>query len=588
MSKTILSEAIDMNDVTSDIEEEELDHDYIVSDHSTESELTCSDDDDDNPIPTDSRTSSTPIPLTFGASSSGTVTSKTFYGKNNCYKWVSTPASRGRTLASNIIMHLPGLKGDAKKVTDQSPMTFWNLLMTQEMLGEILRRTNEKMASVQIKPGSKLSYIGKTDLIELKAVIGLLYLSAISKSNHEDFRGLYATDGTGRSIFPATMSMKRLLFILLCLRFDDGTTRCERVKTDKSAAISWLFNSFINNCQANISIGEYATVDEMLVGFRGRCGFRMFIKSKPRKYGIKIFIMTDARTHYCLNAKIYTGKDKEPNPPKALLKSTQVVLELVKPIENTNRNLTGDNWFTSIQLVEELRKKKITYVGTMNKVKKEIPPEFKPHKNREAKSVLYGYAGLNTLISYVPKVKRAVVLLSTMHHQPGHDEEVDKPEIVSFYNMTKGGVDALDQKCANYSTSRRTQRWPMAIFYAILDISGVNSHILQNSTIVPTKMDRRTFLHSLGMSLIREHMERRLTVPTLRKDLKISINQILGIGTSAQQPQVPQPQPPSLSKRKRCSICPSKNDRKTSFACIKCNQPICLACAEKICPNCCK
>lgn len=65
-----------------------------------------------------------------------------------------------------------------------------------------------------------------------------------------------------------------------------------------------------------------------------------------------------------------------------------------------------------------------------------------------------------------------------MHHSV--QTEKDKPEIIQFYNSTKAGVDAMDQKCANYCSSRRTQRWPMAIFHAILGMSSANSYILYN------------------------------------------------------------------------------------------------------------
>lgn len=48
---------------------------------------------------------------------------------------------------------------------------------------------------------------------------------------------------------------------------------------------------------------------------------------------------------------------------------------------------------------------------------------------------------------------------STMHHS-NTIGKTNKPEIIEFYNETKSGVDALDQKCV----TRRTRRWPMAIF----------------------------------------------------------------------------------------------------------------------------
>lgn len=68
-------------------------------------------------------------------------------------------------------------------------------------------------------------------------------------------------------------------------------------------------------------------------------------------------------------------------------------------------------------------------------------------------------------MSYVTKPSRAVILISSMHHQNEFDEDVQKPEIISYYNRTKEGVDALNEKCSVYCTGRRTRRWPMANFF---------------------------------------------------------------------------------------------------------------------------
>lgn len=69
-----------------------------------------------------------------------------------------------------------------------------------------------------------------------------------------------------------------------------------------------------------------------------------------------------------------------------------------------------------------------------------------------------------TLLSYVPKKCKAVILISLMQHSPADDEISEKPEIIAFYNLVIGGVDGLDQKCTNYPVSRRTQRWPVKFF----------------------------------------------------------------------------------------------------------------------------
>lgn len=55
-------------------------------------------------------------------------------------------------------------------------------------------------------------------------------------------------------------------------------------------------------------------------------------------------------------------------------------------------------------------------------------------------------------------------MLSTMHYMPDEDQSVKLPEVLGFYNKTKGGVDVFDQLCKDYSVSRRTRWWTVAVF----------------------------------------------------------------------------------------------------------------------------
>ena len=46
---------------------------------------------------------------------------------------------------------------------------------------------------------------------------------------------------------------------------------------------------------------EHVTVDEAMVPFKGCSGFKQFMKDKPVKYGIKLWLLADAVTAYCCN-----------------------------------------------------------------------------------------------------------------------------------------------------------------------------------------------------------------------------------------------------------------------------------------------
>ena len=142
----------------------------------------------------------------------------------------------------------------------------------------------------------------------------------------------------------------------------------------------------------------------------------MYIPNKPAKYGVKIFALVCAKSMYTLNLEVYTGKQPDGSPFQ-FSNTAEDVLRMVKPIEGTNRNVTGDNWFTSIPLTERLlTQKKFTYVGTIRQIKRQIPQEFRPNAQREIYSSLFGFRKDMTLVSYCPKKKNAVLVLSSMHH----------------------------------------------------------------------------------------------------------------------------------------------------------------------------
>lgn len=112
-----------------------------------------------------------------------------------------------------------------------------------------------------------------TNVQEIHALIGLLYLAGRLRASHANVKDLWATDGTGVKLFRLVMSYKRFYILLNALRFDDAATRQDSRAQDKFAPIRSVFEGFVERCQANFSVGEYVTLDEMLECFRGRCPF---------------------------------------------------------------------------------------------------------------------------------------------------------------------------------------------------------------------------------------------------------------------------------------------------------------------------
>jgi len=85
------------------------------------------------------------------------------------------------------------------------------------------------------------------------------------------------------------------------------------------------------------------------------------------------------------------------------------------------------------------------------------------------------------LLSYVPKKKTALLLISSRHHSACVDPESDKVGIIATCNSTKSDVDTLNQKWPSYSTSCWTRRWSTALFCPMLDIADVKVSITYSS-----------------------------------------------------------------------------------------------------------
>ena len=184
--------------------------------------------------------------------------------------------------------------------------------------------------------------------------------------------------------------------------------------------------------------------------------------------------MADSKTFCLVSSKIYTGAGTH---APGLPVPTQTLLDLVPSVSGTSRNITTDNYYTSVPPAMELKSRKLTLVGTMKKNKACIPPSFLAKADEGTVQYAFDHANNLTLLSVAPKKNKRVVFLSTMHSKKKRDEATEE-EINVFYNQEKGGVDSHYQMCSLYTTARKTNRWPMRLFYGIIDSAALNAFVI--------------------------------------------------------------------------------------------------------------
>ena len=185
-------------------------------------------------------------------------------------------------------------------------------------------------------------------------------------------------------LYTLVLTYRKITKICAHIRFD---IRGERKNNQKDAPIEFVWNSIIAKCRDNYVPSEQITVDEQLCTTRGRVGFKTYIPTKPGKYGIKIWVLADAKKNsYLCNAQIYTGKHANTVEKN---QGERVVLQLSDPFCHKGRTITCDNFFTTINLAKHLLVKKTALVGTVRKQRTFLPLQFQKNNRELGTKFLY-------------------------------------------------------------------------------------------------------------------------------------------------------------------------------------------------------
>jgi len=258
-----------------------------------------------------------------------------------------------------------------------------------------------------------------------------------------------------------------------------------------------LASSFPSWCRP----GQEMTVDEAMVGFKGRSVIKQYIPLKPTKWGYKIWCLTSL--NYLFAFEIFEGTKRlrsENSPEDALLR-------LVRPYFNRHHIVFMDRLFTSPSLLSTLLENGTYGCGTVRKDRVGLSAEFKHAGNDMKKGTIKTWQA-GKMGALVWRDRKVVHMLST-HISPTktqrilRQEEKKKtivPSMVLDYNKFKGGVDTVDQMHENYSIGRKSMKWWPRLVWWCIDLCIHNAYILHcmNSINPMTNLQfREHLMHQL-------------------------------------------------------------------------------------------
>lgn len=349
-------------------------------------------------------------------------------------------------------------------------------------------------------------------------------------------------------------------------------------KSDSLRKIRPILESLVKKFASVMNPFRDLCIDESLMLYKGRLGFRQYIPSKRSRFGIKLFLLCDVDTSYVLKIIVYTGSSTNITEDRSLGVSGAVVTTLMKDYLHKGHVLYIDNWYTSPHLVEFLHENQTGTCGTVRGNRKGLPT-FQKKLNKNEIDVFH----TNVQLAIKWHDKRDVHILTTVATAEMKDidkkdvvtkEIIKKPDCIIDYNNKMGAVDKVDMQTSFVEISRKSIKWYKKLFFHLMDISLYNAFVAYqvNTGNKPSIYDFR--LKVVG-GLIENYKR-----PSAPKRIKVTGETPLRLTERHFPIVIPQTATKGRSQR-RCYVCShtsliARKRKDTTFMCEECDKALCV------------
>ncbi|XP_063400067.1 piggyBac transposable element-derived protein 4-like [Mytilus trossulus] len=423
----------------------------------------------------------------------------------------------------------------------KSPADFFKLFCTVELLTQICIATNNQ-ARTLISAGTCTSYTynGGWELLtvnELLRFLGIvIYMSVVKLSTVDKYWSsdvLYKScpvrDYVKEKIHCNTIIYSSDLDVKSTY-YDDRLENTSLDDCDKLTRMRYLLDHIKEISQSLYFPHKDISADERMVASKHKySGIRQFIKDKPIRFGIKLWVLACFVTGYTWNFFVYLGKKRTNIVDKSKGLAFTVVTTLCEKLYGQGFRLYVDSFYTTLRLANDLLTNKVYLIGAIRSNSTAMPLVFKQSVGW-SKLVSRGDFRWHREGSFVFiqwKDCKTVTLMSPLHR--GSDvtscfrtisnrsawkrQNVKQPQVIHDYNVNMGGVDSSNQYLNKYSSYIRTQNhWWKVLFFHCFDIMVVNFYIVFQEFIgkYPAQFENTTFVSRFGQLEFRESIASEL------------------------------------------------------------------------------
>lgn len=493
-------------------------------------------------------------------------------------------AKTGRARQPFVFHQGNGVKYTVTDVDKEKPVHFFEQFFNDDIIQLLVTETNrfaKQFFDDKILTLPKLSRAHKwydTSENEMKTFLALLILQGVD-SKSRNYMYFSKRESVASPFYGKIMSGRRFDLLQRFMHFADNTLIQADTPNRKIAKIKPLIDLLVPIFMQNYLPDKNISIDESLMGWKGRLSWLQYIPSKRKRFGIKFYMLSDSATGYIWNFFIYAGGETLYNPIYNHLPITsRIVFTLVHPLLGKGYCLYTDNFYTSVTMADLLNQQQTDIVGTVRLNRKDLPKYVKETKLKKGETVS---AYRNKVIVLKWKDKKDVTLLSSIHDNSmqttttKRGKEKQKPQLVASYNAHMGGVDLSDNLICHYTTAKnRMKKYYRKVFRHTLDMAVLNSFVCYKH--LGGKMDRCNYIITLAEDMISKYAT-NLPIPSTSggRPSRIVAKPSRLIGR-----HFPANCPPSESRQKglrRCAECRKHNKvKQSSIWCKECEVALCV------------
>jgi hypothetical protein len=214
-------------------------------------------------------------------------------------------------------------------------------MFSTEIYDEIVQETNAYAKRSQEKNPNQSWY--PTNGEEIRAYLGAAIVMGVLPAPAQDMYW-YKDKLFHPSCLEGKFSRTRFESIQKYLHIADNTQNPARDHPDhdKLAHVRPLLEKLRQNFLREYKPHKEVSIDEAMIGFSGRLGFKQYVPLKPTKRGIKVWVRADPPNGFVNDFQVYTGRVNDV-PEKNL--GSRVVLDLMRPIMGIGHHVYCDSFF---------------------------------------------------------------------------------------------------------------------------------------------------------------------------------------------------------------------------------------------------